>query len=80
MCFTVLCAAAVVAAPYFQITGNELPMRLSREKIEEREPIGIVIADGGSHVGLPRFAAFVWGPVPDDVEAPIVSRGLVTAA
>ncbi len=55
-------------------------MRLSREKIEEREPIGIVIADGGPNVGLPRFSAFVWGPVPDDVDAPIVSRGLVAAA
>ena len=33
--------------------------------LNESEPIGIVIADGG-HVALPtRFSAFVWGPVPE---------------
>ncbi|WP_373059068.1 hypothetical protein [Gemmatimonas sp.] len=28
--------------------------------------MGIVIADGGSGDRPSRFAAFVWGPVPDD--------------
>ena len=31
-----------------------------------RDPIGIVIADGGSGDRAPRFSAFVWGPVPDE--------------
>jgi hypothetical protein len=31
-----------------------------------RDPIGIVIADGGPGDRAPRFSAFVWGPVPDD--------------
>lgn len=43
-------------------------MRLTRKHSnEEREPIGIVIADGGHGDREPRLSAFVWGPVPDDV-------------
>lgn len=45
-----------------------------------RDPIGIVIADGGPGDRAPRFSAFVWGPVPDDAldeatdeEAPFAS-------
>jgi hypothetical protein len=35
----------------------------------DREPVGIVIADGGHGDGAPtRFSAFVWGPVPDEFE------------
>ena len=40
-----------------------------------RDPIGIVIADGGRGDRAPRFSAFVWGPVPDeemDDEAPVL--------
>lgn len=54
-------------------------MMLNRVKIDEREPIGIVISDGGSPASLPRFSAFVWGPVPDDVDVPVTERGLVSA-
>ncbi len=50
------------------------------KKFEEREPIGIVISDGGSPASLPRLSAFVWGPVPDDGEEPVVARALVSAA
>ena len=32
------------------------------------EPVGIVIADGGPRVASTRFSAYVWGPVPDDLE------------
>jgi hypothetical protein len=32
------------------------------------EPVGIVIADGGRGDRPTRFSAFVWGPVPDDLE------------
>jgi hypothetical protein len=41
-------------------------MRLTRAPQESHEPIGIVIADGGSGDHIARFSAFVWGPVPDD--------------
>lgn len=47
-------------------------MRLSRKHITTGDPIGIVIADGGLPTTEPRFLAYVWGPVPDDLadEAP----------
>ena len=35
--------------------------------LQQREPMGIVIADGGPGDRPSRFAAFVWGPVPDDL-------------
>ncbi len=43
-------------------------MRLkeSVQLLQQREPMGIVIADGGHGDRPSRFAAFVWGPVPDD--------------
>jgi len=47
-------------------------MRLTHnQQHEEREPIGIVIADGGHGDREPRLSAFVWGPVPDDVLADV---------
>ena len=55
-------------------------MRLNRVKQDEREPIGIVIAAGSRGDAVPRFAAFVWGPVPDEVDAPLASRELVAAS
>ena len=36
--------------------------------LQQREPMGIVIAGGGPGDRPSRFAAFVWGPVPDDEE------------
>jgi len=41
-------------------------MQLHRTTNEDREPIGIVIADGGHGDQAPRLSAFVWGPVPED--------------
>ncbi len=43
-------------------------MRLKESALvlQQREPMGIVIADGGPGDRPSRFAAFVWGPVPDD--------------
>ena len=41
--------------------------------LPQREPMGIVIADGGPGDRPSRFAAFVWGPVPDD-EEPVGDR------
>ena len=52
----------------------------SRAPNNEREPIGIVISDGGPAEFLPRLAAFVWGPVPDDVDGPLPDLELAGAA
>ncbi len=43
-------------------------MKQQREHREVEEPVGIVIASGSRGDVTPRFAAFVWGPVPDAVE------------
>jgi hypothetical protein len=57
-------------------------MRLQRAKQQDdREPIGIVIADGSRGHAVPRFAAFVWGPVPDDLlDLPTTSQELAVTA
>ncbi|MBP6772099.1 MAG: hypothetical protein KA154_03810 [Gemmatimonadaceae bacterium] len=54
-------------------------MRLHRLPPQEQEPIGIVIADGGRGDAAPRFSAFVWGPVPDDIEVREEVRELLAA-
>lgn len=57
-------------------------MRLTRTPQESHEPIGIVIADGGTGDHISRFSAFVWGPVPDEepvLPARTVTRDLVGA-
>ena len=48
--------------------GGSPTMRLKESVLvlQQREPMGIVIADGGPGDRPSRFAAFVWGPVPDD--------------
>lgn len=33
---------------------------------EPQEPVGIVISNGSREEVAPRFAAFVWGPAPDE--------------
>lgn len=43
------------------------------------EPVGIVIADGGRGDRPTRFSAFVWGPVPDDLELVDEPKALVAA-
>ena len=42
---------------------------LRTTKSESAEPMGIVISDGGNGNVTSRLAAFVWGPVPDDILA-----------
>ena len=43
-------------------------MRTHRTKpSDSAEPVGIVIADGGHGNVTSRLAAFVWGPVPEDL-------------
>ena len=34
---------------------------------DSAEPVGIVISDGGQGSVTSRLAAFVWGPVPEDL-------------
>ena len=43
-------------------------MRTHRTKqFDSAEPVGIVISDGGQGNVTSRLAAFVWGPVPEDL-------------
>jgi hypothetical protein len=49
-------------------------LRTHRTKqFESAEPMGIVISDGGNGNVTSRLAAFVWGPVPEDVLADLES-------
>jgi hypothetical protein len=34
----------------------------------EQEPVGIIISRGTRDEATPRFSAYVWGPVPEDVD------------
>ncbi len=54
--------------------------RTTMIKPDAHEPLGIVVADGGPGDVAPRFAAFVWGPVPDDLEAEAQDKELVGSA
>ena len=54
-------------------------MRTNRIIQDRHEPMGIVIADGGRGDATPKFTAFVWGPVPDEVEAREAVPELVAA-
>jgi len=58
------------------------PMRLKNllPSTESREPVGIVIADGGRGDLPTRFSAFVWGPVPDDEPAFATEPRVLVAA
>jgi hypothetical protein len=39
--------------------------RQPRHDTKSDEPVGIVISNGSRREEVPRFAAYVWGPVPD---------------
>jgi hypothetical protein len=43
-------------------------MTMSRPKVQAEEPVGIVISRGSREEAAPKFWAYVWGPVPEDVE------------
>jgi len=45
-------------------------MTMSRPKVQAEEPVGIVISRGSREEAAPKFWAYVWGPVPEDVEIP----------
>ena len=54
-------------------------MRTNRIPQERPEPMGIVIADGGRGDATPKFSAFVWGPVPDELDMREAVAELVAA-
>lgn len=41
-----------------------IPQTASGTRPDDEEPIGIVISSGERREPEPRFAAYVWGPVP----------------
>ncbi len=54
-------------------------MRTNRIPEIRHEPMGIVIADGGRGDATPKFSAFVWGPVPDELDIRDLVPELVAA-
>lgn len=44
---------------------RETKAKRSKVELTSDEPIGIVISSGSRDEGAPRFAAYVWGPVPE---------------
>lgn len=56
-------------------------MKTNRKSVPaDHEPIGIVIADGGTPESAPRFLAYVWGPGPELDEAVLPPLELVGAS
>lgn len=56
-------------------------MKTNRKSVPaDHEPIGIVIADGGTPESAPRFLAYVWGPGPELDEATLPPLELVGAS
>jgi len=55
-------------------------MTMSRPKVQAEEPVGIVISRGSRVEAAPKFWAYVWGPVPVDVEISVVRAAYVTRA
>jgi len=47
---------------------------------DSTEPVGIVISNGTRHQDMPRFAAYVWGPVPESELAEETASELVAVA
>jgi hypothetical protein len=41
------------------------PLKHHSKDIDTLEPMGIVISRGSREEDAPRFAAYVWGPVPE---------------
>ncbi|MBA3465939.1 MAG: hypothetical protein H0T21_00905 [Gemmatimonadaceae bacterium] len=42
-------------------------MKKDRKESGSAEPIGIIISRGDRTEPTPRFAAYIWGPVPEPV-------------
>jgi len=37
-----------------------------RQKLQDQEPVGIVISRGTRDEASPKFSAYVWGPAPEE--------------
>jgi hypothetical protein len=44
-------------------------MKQIRQTTDVQEPMGIVISEGSRPPITPRFAAFVWAPGPEPIDA-----------
>ena len=44
-------------------------MTTIRPKVQEEEPVGIVISRGTREEATPKFWAYVWGPAPQELGA-----------
>lgn len=42
--------------------------RAMQSELMEQEPVGIVISRGSRDEATPRFSAYVWGPIPEEIE------------
>lgn len=54
--------------------------KISRNGKSSDEPVGIVISSGTRREDSPRFAAYVWGPVPESELDAALNAGLVSVA
>jgi hypothetical protein len=43
-------------------------MKKDRKDTNSAEPVGIVISRGDKTEPTPVFSAYIWGPVPEDVQ------------
>ena len=41
-------------------------MKKDRKETSQSEPLGIIISRGDKTEPTPLFAAYIWGPVPED--------------
>lgn len=47
---------------------------MSDKRLDEQEPMGIVISRGSRAESAPRFWAYVWGPAPEPVSDVATSK------
>ena len=49
-------------------TQSENRMKKDRKETGSSEPLGIIISRGDKTEPTPVFSAYIWGPVPEDVQ------------
>jgi hypothetical protein len=50
------------------IIQRENTMKKDRKEIASSEPLGIIISRGDKTEPTPVFSAYIWGPVPEEVQ------------
>ena len=48
------------------MTRSTIYMKQHETQPQTDEPVGIVISPGWEPEAIPRFSAYMWGPVPED--------------